>query len=311
VGSKRVVEVNETGITFSLAWMNTNNPGPVRARITDTIPPGTSFADGSLACEARGVSITTRCEFEPAANRIVWEGTIAPDPGVTDPDVAQNEIFIMLRVIPEPGVTEVTNQADSTIDTDDDGDFTDEPSTTPSDQVTWTPQTGPPSLEISKIAAPFIAGPGDEVTWTIAVTNRSAFAPAYNVSVSDNVPNVVTIINVSASKGTYTFSGRSYTFNIGAIGPNETVLIHILVRVRDDIDTPVLITNVAILNVGDQVIETTQSSVVRVTQLPETGQSPYSEPRHLLLGMLTWGLLSAGAGTVVLTLARLSKKTDA
>jgi hypothetical protein len=73
----------------------------------------------------------------------------------------------------------------------------------------------------------------------------------------------------------------------------------------------VLITNVAILNVGDQVIETTQSSVVRVTQLPETGQSPYSEPRHLLLGMLTWGLLSAGAGTVVLTLARLSKKTDA
>jgi len=62
--------------------------------IRDPIPANSTYVAGSLTCDATGASTTTRCVYDSTHNEIVWEGTIAPDPGATNADEAQNEVVI-------------------------------------------------------------------------------------------------------------------------------------------------------------------------------------------------------------------------
>lgn len=66
-------------------------------RIVDPIPDGTVY-HGNLSCEARGTSVTTRCEYDPGQNAVIWEGTLGPDFGHTTEEEAENEVVIVFEV---------------------------------------------------------------------------------------------------------------------------------------------------------------------------------------------------------------------
>src|SRR5690606_16775441 len=77
---------------------------------------------------------------------------------------------------------------------------------------------------ITKSVNPPFAVPGEQVTWTITVTNPGT-VPATNITVTDNLPGEVAIQSVNASSGTVSFSGQTVTFTMPSLGGGQAVVI--------------------------------------------------------------------------------------
>ena len=85
-------------VTWRQVWINDSNTAAVRVWILDPLAADTAYIPGSLTCEARGASSTDVCQYDAAQRRIVWQGTIAPDPGTTDETTAANAVVLTFRV---------------------------------------------------------------------------------------------------------------------------------------------------------------------------------------------------------------------
>jgi uncharacterized repeat protein (TIGR01451 family) len=146
---------------------------------------------------------------------------------------------------------------------------------------------------ISKSVNPPFALPGDTVTWTITVNNPNS-TPLTNVSVTDNMPNEVEIISVSATSGNVSFSGQTVTFNQATMAPGASATITVVTRVRGNVTTPFDINNLATLTATELPNPLTASAnVISAGELPGTGESPWSRWRAPILAL--------AAGVFVLT----------
>jgi len=121
--------VNADGVPvleWTMVWINNSNVVAVNAAVHDPIPVGTAYVAGSVSCtDTSAITVTTNCTYEgPSGSyplgRIVWEGTLGPDFGVTDSALAQHAITITFRVTVASGIDSVENEA--TIDSDLNGD---------------------------------------------------------------------------------------------------------------------------------------------------------------------------------------------
>ncbi|MEW6554464.1 MAG: DUF11 domain-containing protein, partial [Actinomycetota bacterium] len=156
-GIKTVSDDGLPQLEWGLVWINSGNADSMRVRIADRIPEGTTYVKGSLAYEARGSSSTISCVYDPSDNMVVWEGTIAADPGARNETEAENEVVITFRTTVDPDFDEVENQAaaywdrngDGVLDDADDNIRNDTPvlsddvSTTPAlDLTVWRRESG-------------------------------------------------------------------------------------------------------------------------------------------------------------------------
>ena len=108
-------------VTWRQVWINDSNTAAVRVWILDPLAADTAYIPGSLTCEARGASSTDVCQYDAAQRRVVWQGTIAPDPGATDETMAANAVVLTFRVRALGAQNrEVSNQ--STVHWDENGD---------------------------------------------------------------------------------------------------------------------------------------------------------------------------------------------
>jgi LPXTG-site transpeptidase (sortase) family protein len=146
-----VKTINAAGLPeleWKMVWINSHNTVAIGVQVADPIPAGTTYSPDSVVCTARGSSTTTTCIFDAVLNRIFWQGNIGPDVGATTEETAANEVVITFRTSVGAGVTSVSNTATATTDTNGDGNFTSEPttSTTNSNIATWQgarlPNTG-------------------------------------------------------------------------------------------------------------------------------------------------------------------------
>jgi len=121
--------VNDSGLpelAWTMVWINGSNIVPINAAVSDPIPLGTIYVNGSLSCTgASSLTTTTSCAYETPSimyprGRVVWTGTLGPDLGATDAATANNELYIIFRVTVNPGVDSVLNTG--TIDSDLNGD---------------------------------------------------------------------------------------------------------------------------------------------------------------------------------------------
>jgi uncharacterized repeat protein (TIGR01451 family) len=182
--------------------------------------------------------------------------------------------------------------------------FTPTPTSTPT--VTPTPDGtrpshGPCDPVITKRAEPAEVRPGDEVVFTIEVTNRGQRG-AINTYVIDDIPEYLEIVDVVTSQGTWWQEGQKVIVEIGVIGQDYVVEILIYTRVRDDAPAPLSIENLAVVR-SDNCPDPSASALVRIVgdpgRLPVTG------------GFSTWWLLAAvlGTGLVAVSLA-LSRRSE-
>ncbi|MBM3152632.1 MAG: sortase, partial [Chloroflexi bacterium] len=126
-GVKTVNAAGEPVLQWTMVWINNSNIVAVNAAVSDEVPVGAAFdAGGGVTCsETSPITTTTRCEFETPSpsfprGRIVWEGALGPDFGVTDPALAVHKITITFNLVVSSGITSVQNNA--TIDSDLNGD---------------------------------------------------------------------------------------------------------------------------------------------------------------------------------------------
>ncbi len=146
-GIKTVDGSGRPVLRWTMVWINDTNIVAVNARVNDPIPVGTAFVpipgepsgyavpigapagstNEGVSCTAPTGSVTTTslCYYEGPTldyprGRIIWEGSLGPDLGVTEPDNAKNAIWITFHTRANSGVRQVQNTA--TIDVDLNGD---------------------------------------------------------------------------------------------------------------------------------------------------------------------------------------------
>jgi uncharacterized repeat protein (TIGR01451 family) len=168
------------------------------------------------------------------------------------------------------------------------------------------PQSVPPPRlldpAIVKAGDPAFAQPGETVTWIITVFNPNG-VDLSSVGFTDDVPNELTILGVTTSEGSASFSGQTVTFNIGTLRANSTVTISVRTRVRPNVIPPFTITNVAVLS--NPYSGSAAGTVSSVVGLPETGQTPWWRDAVLVIAI---GGLMAGAAYALARRRMISRR---
>ncbi|MCQ3932697.1 MAG: hypothetical protein DPW16_19790 [Chloroflexi bacterium] len=142
---------------------------------------------------------------------------------------------------------------------------------------------------ITKTVTPESALPGQDVTFTVTITNGSTTAMA-NVTVTDNMPLELTINNATTSVGASVVSGQLITVTTGQLNPGQRITVVIIARVNDDVSIPSLITNDACAAVTGrtQVCASVELPIgADAEALPTTGQG---EPESADLDIATQGV---------------------
>jgi hypothetical protein len=125
-GFKTVTSAGYPELVWRMVWINNSNVVATAVRITDTIPANTTYIGGSLACTPQGSSSTQTCTYDSGNNRVIWQGTIAPDSGAQNETQAQNEVIITFKTSMNTTVTRVQNQGCANWDANGDGSVNDE-----------------------------------------------------------------------------------------------------------------------------------------------------------------------------------------
>ena len=168
------------------------------------------------------------------------------------------------------------------------------------------PKEDAPDLVIVKRCEPPEVLPGDEVTFTLEVTNHGRES-AVGVVVTDEISEYLEILEVTTTQGTVTIEGQTVTVDVGVVGPDFVVEIVIRTRVRDDTPAPVEMENVAVIsspNGGDRTSQTCTQKTSQV--LPVTGRLLKLWPTNVLLGLLLAVVLLGGG--VVAAGIRMSRR---
>ncbi len=105
-------------ITWDMVWINDSAYQANGVIITDEPPVDTTY-HGNLNCSPQGTSVVHSCTYEAPSTsyplgRVIVTADISPDPGITDPVDADNEVIITFDVIIDNPDIEQTyeNQAD-------------------------------------------------------------------------------------------------------------------------------------------------------------------------------------------------------
>jgi uncharacterized repeat protein (TIGR01451 family) len=99
-----------------------------------------------------------------------------------------------------------------------------------------------PCIEVTKSVHPEVVAVGEEVEFTITVTNIG-LETVNDVVVKDKLDANLSVVDVQTTKGTVTIDGQVVRVNIGTMAPGETVTITITAQVLGDGE----IENVAVL----------------------------------------------------------------
>jgi LPXTG-site transpeptidase (sortase) family protein len=148
-GIKRFDSSGAPYLEWTMIWINDSNIVDVQGKVSDPLPENTEFFVGTtssgyplpagtpddstnmgISCTSSAGSSTDYCYYEGPTpeyerGRIIWEGTVGPDYGVTNPSDAHNAIYITFGLTVLGDATAVTNTATFDLDRNGDGDVLD------------------------------------------------------------------------------------------------------------------------------------------------------------------------------------------
>lgn len=280
-GVKTGVVVGGDVVRWTMTWFNTG-AAPQAATITDQIQAGQTFL-GNLVCTEFGadtLQAPNGCTYDAATNTVTWRGTIGPE-GPPDNDrvdisfdvrVASNGTFTNMATASAGAGAPVSATASGVVDV----------TTAGGGGALGGGDSG--NSVISKSSSPAFARPGETVTWTISVVNPGQ-NPTQSVVVTDNVPPQFRILSATASTGTVTTNGQSFTLRASTLNPGENIVIQIRTVL---LGTPVagsaaacspggpqIIINEACVQLdNNELLCASAQLACRPPGLPETGQSP-------------------------------------
>jgi uncharacterized repeat protein (TIGR01451 family) len=211
--------------TFTITVRNDGPSDATGVEVTDQLPEGVTF----LAADA------SQGDYDPTTG--IWTvGDLAVDGTATlDIDVEVT------------GAGPITNVAEVTATNEDDVDSTPGNGDPSEDDQDATVLTSDPVIDLSvtKAVDPGTANVGDEVTYTVTVTNDGPSA-ATGVVVEDQLPGGVAHVSHEASAGTW--SPETGAWEVGGLEVGETATLVVVAELR----APGTTTNVAQVIDADQ-----------------------------------------------------------
>lgn len=123
--------------------------------------------------------------------------------------------------------------------------------------------SGSNSLAFFKGATPAVASVGDNVTWTITVSNNTNGTQS-NVSFVDNVPSELDIVSASATAGSVQIQGQQVLFEIDSLAAGQSVTITIVTTINASGGGTIIVNTV----------EGVAAEVISAQGLPATGETP-------------------------------------
>lgn len=124
VGRKSAEALGGVRTEWTMVWFNNANQRDLPVLIIDPIPANSQYLDGTLVCEADGVSTCTSAIFNAAENRIEVRGLIAPDFGApifAPRDSLANELLIRFTTFANANQAGIMNRAEGCWDENNSG----------------------------------------------------------------------------------------------------------------------------------------------------------------------------------------------
>ena len=208
-------------------------------QVTDLLPAGVSLVSPVTSNGTYVNDVWTLVEPLPPGEsatldlEVTVEDTVAP--GTVIENVAQVSAQDQQDVDSAPG--------------NDDGDQSEDDEDRASITVEQIPVVDV-DLSLTKTANAITASPGNEVTWTITVTNAEGRAAATNVEITDLIPGGLTLIG-STPSGNGSFSAGVWSLN-DPLEAGDSATLTILTRVNEGLTDGTAITNVAEITAHDQ-----------------------------------------------------------
>ena len=193
-----------SALTYHLTATNNGPSNAAAVSITDVLPPGTTFVSASTGCtETAG---TVQCDFGEVAFQATVDATVTVivDPSVPDGSVLTNTATAQSD---DPDPQPANNTATATTDVDAVAD-----------------------LALTKTATPDPAVGGQNVTYTLTVTNQGP-SDALAVAVADTLPAGTTLVSIAPEQGSCSPAAGTITCNVGTVAALDTVSIDVVVTV--------------------------------------------------------------------------------
>jgi uncharacterized repeat protein (TIGR01451 family) len=224
-----------------LAIIKTDSPDPVVAggSLTYTVNitnNGPYSAQGVKVTDILSANITYQSATASIGNVTYSSGTVTWDVGTL---AASDNATLAIIVTAPSDLGVICNNASVTADTEDQ----DSTNNSISENTTVVP-AGSADLSIIKTDNPDPVATGDNLTYTLSVTNNGP-ADASGVVVSDTLSANVTYQSYAATAGTANYSSGTVTWNIGSLASGATA--NLTINVNAPADTGV-ITNIAAVN---------------------------------------------------------------
>ncbi|GAB4201558.1 MAG: hypothetical protein OHK0022_23720 [Roseiflexaceae bacterium] len=140
------------------------------------------------------------------------------------------------------------------------------PTATPSN-ATVTPDRRIANPRVVKQADRTVARVGEDVTFSIEVSNPEAFG-AENVVVTDALPGYFDLLGVTATRGNVSVNGLLIRVTLGTLEPGEVVVITVRARVNQTAPTE-MVNGVTLTTDSDSDIPTDNNSSVVVVRLDD------------------------------------------
>ncbi|MCK4367674.1 MAG: DUF11 domain-containing protein, partial [Thermoplasmata archaeon] len=206
-----------------------------------------------------------------------------------------------------PDGTELTNYA--TLDYDD-ANGNPQPQL---DDSTTTLVTAP-VMTVTKTADVDFADPGDQIVYSIFYENTGT-GWATNVVIQDTIPEHVTFI--SSDPAFTSVDGRTYTWEIGDVGPSSSDTITITVEVEAGTSDETVLTNYVLLqyqdNNGNDMPDEEDSATVTVTApvmtFSKTADVDYADPGDEITYTLSYQNVGTGVATDVVVTDTIPEHT--
>lgn len=307
-GVKTGTVTGDTIIRWTMVWYN---PGATQAGVTigDTVVPPQQLpatpAEIDLQCSGGGAGGANTGTCTIIGNRVEWTGDM--DTSSIGSDAAAVRISFNVTipgpgtynntgVLNAPGFPSVASSAAVTI-------------ADPAVPATPTPPEQQDNNNgnnvsgdifdptIVKLVNPLLALPGEDVVWTIVVSNPNANNQLDNVSVTENMPAEFDILSVATNIGTFTRNGQTVNWQIGSLAPLQEVSIVIVTQLNPNfVITDPLIINRATVNMNANPEGEATAEVSVIGELPDTGETPWWHTVLMIVGVV--------AGTVVILYSR-------
>lgn len=139
------------------------------------------------------------------------------------------------------------------------------------------PPPGGDDPVITKEESVDLAKIGDDVVYTIRVFNPTEYY-FDEISVTDSFPSQLDFLGASTDQGSFTYDAgsNSITVNIGGLGPGQTVVITVRMRVNATAQPADVLRNTALLLIDGVPWRSSNTVILRLTPgaIPATGLVP-------------------------------------